>query len=118
VRFPETYPQAAPEVRFLTKLYHPNVNADGRICHEIFSSKYHVLVSVANIFAQILDMINDPNENDALDAEAAQFLKDYKLKKRNRSDLTNDAYLEKIKECKDNAFVDKATIKKQYNLSD
>ena len=75
-------------------------------------------MSVANIFAQILDMINDPNENDALDAEAAQFLKDYKAKKSNQSDTTNDPYLIKIKECRDNAFDNKATIKRQYNLSD
>ncbi|ELR18591.1 ubiquitin conjugating enzyme, putative, partial [Acanthamoeba castellanii str. Neff] len=35
LEMPPEYPFKAPKVKFLTKIYHPNVKSDGQLCNEV-----------------------------------------------------------------------------------
>ncbi len=36
---PDDYPMAPPKIRFLTKIFHPNVDKLGRICLDVLKSR-------------------------------------------------------------------------------
>ena len=44
---PEEYPMVAPKIRFLTKIYHPNIDKLGRICMDTLKGIFAVRGALA-----------------------------------------------------------------------
>ena len=72
LEFTDQYPNKAPVVKFVTKMFHPNIYQDGRICLDILQAQWTPIYDVAAILTSIQSLLNDPNPNSPANAEAAQ----------------------------------------------
>ena len=71
-KFPADYPQVAPEIRFVTPIYHCNVNGHGKICHSVFDRNYSADFSVRRIVDCVFGLLLTPEPEDPLDSALAQ----------------------------------------------
>lgn len=83
--FPENYPQSPPEARFTSKMWHPNVYPDGRVCisilhppgddpngYELASERWSPAQSVETIMVSLISMLSCPNNESAANVDAAK----------------------------------------------
>ena len=76
---PPDYPMVAPKVRFLTKIYHPNVDKVGRICLDILKDKWSPALQIRTVLLSLQALLSSPNPDDPLDNGVAEmWLKDEK----------------------------------------
>ena len=64
---PADYPMAPPKVRFLTNIYHPNVDKLGRICLDILKDKWSPALQIRTVLLSIQALLSAPNPDDPLD---------------------------------------------------
>jgi len=69
---PEDYPMCPPKVRFLTRIYHPNVDRLGRICLDILKDKWSPALQIRTVLLSIQALMSAPNPDDPLNEEAAR----------------------------------------------
>ena len=53
LEFTEEYPNKPPTVKFVSKMFHPNVYADGGICLDILQNRWSPTYDVAAILTSI-----------------------------------------------------------------
>ncbi|KAJ2507179.1 ubiquitin-conjugating enzyme E2 N, partial [Coemansia sp. RSA 2049] len=66
------YPMAPPKVRFLTRMYHPNIDKLGRICLDILKDKWSPALQIRTVLLSIQALLSAPNPDDPLDNEVAE----------------------------------------------
>lgn len=69
---PDDYPMTAPKVRFLTKIYHPNIDRLGRICLDVLKNNWSPALQIRTILLSIQALLSSPNPDDPLANEVAE----------------------------------------------
>ena len=72
---PAEYPMKAPKVRFLTKIYHPNIDRLGRICLDILKDNWSPALQIRTVLISIQALLSAPNPDDPLDNNVAEHWK-------------------------------------------
>jgi ubiquitin-conjugating enzyme E2 D/E len=72
IQFPPDYPFKPPKVQFVTKIFHPNINANGGICLDILKDQWSPALSVGKVLLSISSLLTDANPNDPLVPDVAR----------------------------------------------
>lgn len=72
---PADYPMAPPKVRFLTKIYHPNIDKLGRICLDVLKDKWSPALQIRTVLLSIQALLSAPNPDDPLANDVAELWK-------------------------------------------
>ncbi|BAU02391.1 ubiquitin-conjugating enzyme E2 2 [Vigna umbellata] len=78
LQFTEDYPNKPPTVRFVSRMFHPNIYADGSICLDILQNQWSPIYDVAAILTSIQSLLCDPNANSPANSEAARMFSENK----------------------------------------
>uniref|UniRef100_A0A4W6CAN3 UBC core domain-containing protein n=1 Tax=Lates calcarifer TaxID=8187 RepID=A0A4W6CAN3_LATCA len=73
-QFGSDYPVKPPTVRFVTRIYHCNINSVGRICHNIFDRSYNAQITMRDILDAVYGLLIVPEPQDPLDRYNCSFL--------------------------------------------
>jgi len=74
IKIPTDFPFKPPEVKFLTQIYHPNVDKEGKICVDLLNTAeaWKPTTPIVDIVNAVIKIIDDPKIDHALNADIAQ----------------------------------------------
>ena len=76
ITIPDRYPLLPPNVRFITKIYHPNFDSGGRICLDLLNmppkGAWKPSINISTLLASIKLLMDEPNGDDGLMADITE----------------------------------------------
>ena len=72
IQFPLDYPFKPPRIQFTTKVFHPNINANGGICLDVLKDQWSPALSIGKVLLSICSLLTDANPKDPLVPEIAR----------------------------------------------
>ncbi|VEN43977.1 unnamed protein product [Callosobruchus maculatus] len=92
IQIPERYPFAPPSIRFVNRVYHPNVDDNGRICLDLLkmppSGGWKPTIGIEGLLIAVRMLLDSPNPDDPLMSDIAS---EYKQDRQE--------FIRKAKEC-------------------
>lgn len=74
VKVPKGYPHSAPTVTCETRVYHPNIDLNGRVCLNILRADWNPCLGVSHVLMGLQHLFLEPNPDDPLNTEAADLM--------------------------------------------
>ncbi|ENN70278.1 ubiquitin-conjugating enzyme E2 T [Dendroctonus ponderosae] len=73
---PDAYPIMPPSIKFLTKVYHPNIDDSGRICLDLIKmppkGNWRPTIGIEALLIAVRMLLESPNPEDPLMADIAE----------------------------------------------
>ncbi|XP_017539542.1 ubiquitin-conjugating enzyme E2 T [Pygocentrus nattereri] len=79
IKIPDRYPFEPPQIRFLTPIYHPNIDTAGRICLDALKmppkGAWRPSLNISTVLSSIQLLMAEPNPDDPLMADISSEFK-------------------------------------------
>jgi len=118
--FPGNYPYSPPSMRFLSKVFHPNVYENGELCISILhppvddphsgelpSERWNPTQSVRTILLSVISLLNEPNTSSPANVDASVLYR--KWKEGSSNDYVNTVK-KQVEASKELAIKDNVTV--------
>lgn len=76
ITIPKEYPNKAPTIKFINKIFHPNISTEGVVCLDILKENWKPVYSIRTIIMSIILLLSEPNPDSPLNGEAARLYRD------------------------------------------
>lgn len=93
VTLPPNYPFAPPSIKFSTRVYHPNIDDQGRICLDLLKlppkGTWNPTMTIEGLLIAVRMLLECPNPTDPLMGDIAQeYIRDRKVFEQNAKEHT------------------------------
>lgn len=72
---PAHYPHSPPKVECKTKIYHPNIDLEGKVCLNILREDWKPVLDINAVIYGLIYLFYEPNPDDPLNHEAAELFR-------------------------------------------
>lgn len=72
---PPHYPHTPPKVDCKTKIYHPNIDLQGKVCLNILREDWKPVLDINSVIYGLIYLFYEPNPDDPLNHEAAELFR-------------------------------------------
>ncbi|CAH1364458.1 hypothetical protein MTP99_000837 [Tenebrio molitor] len=96
IMIPSRYPFTPPSIKFLTKVYHPNIDDNGRICLDLIKmppkGSWRPTIGLEGLLIAVRMLLESPNPDDPLMADIAEEYKHFRGEFVKKAQLFTEKY--------------------------